>query len=71
MSLSHSCDQDGNVEALRDEDCKPCVGEKHDRGQGLVTGHGKEESIDVKLPVCWTVSNCGSRVFLTPGPPTY
>lgn len=34
MSVSHSCDQDGTVEALRDEDRKPCVGGKHDRGQG-------------------------------------
>lgn len=38
MSLSHSCDQDDNVEALRDEDCKPCVGGKHDGVRGQSQG---------------------------------
>lgn len=70
MSVSHSCDQDGNVEAPKDEDCKPCVGGKHDRGQRSVTGHEKEESIDVQLSACWTLSYCGSGIFVTPGPPT-
>lgn len=69
MSVSHSCDQDGTVETLRDEDCKPRVGGKHDRGQGSVIGHEKEKSIDVTLSSCWTVSYYGSGIFVTPGPP--
>lgn len=64
MSVSHSCDQDGNVEALRGEDCKPCAGGKRDRGQWSVTGHEQEESIDVKWSACWTLSYCVAQEHL-------